>query len=114
VPALPVVDPEGTQGGGLLGGLDALGHHVDVAMPSLNRNAVDDSTTSSAGVIPSSRLRNATLSCSDFFAVCSRSAICCSASERFRPLVPHFSTTSSPGDRPAGTEILRSRHLRCR
>ena len=55
-------------------------------MPSLNRKGMEDSTTSRCWVVPSSRLRNATLSCSDFFAVCSSSAICCSASERFLPM----------------------------
>src|SRR3712207_4656982 len=47
----------------------------------MNGNA--DSTTSRCWVVPSRRLRKATLRPSDSFAVTSRSAICWSAAERF-------------------------------
>ncbi len=53
--------------------------------PSLRWTGMEDSTTSGCCVVPSSRLRNATDSRSDFLAVSSSSPICCLASVRFLP-----------------------------
>src|SRR5918998_91424 len=51
--------------------------------PSWTSTGTEVSTTSRCWVVPSRRLRKATLRSSDFFAVTSRSAICWSAAERF-------------------------------
>src|SRR5919112_2690908 len=51
--------------------------------PSWTRTGTEVSTTSRCWVVPSRRLRKATLRSSDFFAVTSRSAICWSAAVRF-------------------------------
>ena len=76
--------------------------------PSLKRNGTEDSTTSRCWVVPSSRLRKATLRRSESFAVRSRSATCSSASERSlatRP--PHARSAGSAATAAAARRALR-------